>query len=259
MRVDAAPTGDRALGERVAAGGFPEAVSRTDGARRAAWFDSYLGTLLARDVRDLAAVEGLARLPDILRLLAARTGSLQNAAELARSSGLPQTTLKRYLALLEGVFLVARLPAWSSNLGKRLVKSPKLHLLDPGIAAHLRGESTDGPSTPGGALLETFVFAELEKQAAWSRARTRLHHYRSHSGSEVDFVLEDAAGRCVGIEVKSAATVRGSDFAGLEDLARALGDRFVRGALLYRGTEVLPFGPRMTALPVEALWRGTAA
>jgi predicted AAA+ superfamily ATPase len=140
-----------------------------------------------------------------------------------------------------------------------LVKSPKIHLIDSGLAAHLRGElGGDGSQAPSGALLEGFVFAELEKQISWSTVRPRLYHFRSHAGVEVDFVLEDARGRLVGVEVKSAETIGAADFTGLERLAEAVGSRFLRGVVLYRGVETIAFGERLDALPIEALWRGRA-
>jgi hypothetical protein len=260
LRMDAAPKRALDLPARIARGGFPEVLTRKDAERRAAWFESYVSTLLTRDVRDLANVDGITKLPDLLRLLAARASGLLNTAELARASQLSQTTLKRYFTLLEAVFLVARLPAWSTNLGKRMVKSPKLHLLDAGLAAHLRGELGDGDAAPpSGALLEGFVYAELEKQATWSRTRPRLYHFRSHAGVEVDFLLEDARGQCVGIEVKSGASASSDDFRGLEQLAADIGKRFVRGVVLYRGSEAISFGPKLEALPIEALWRAGAA
>jgi predicted AAA+ superfamily ATPase len=214
--------------------------------------------VLQRDVIDLARVEGLTRLPDLLRLLAARGGSLLNVAELSRSAQLPRTTLDRYLALLEGTFLIRRLPAWSPNLGKRLVRSPKVFIEDPGLAAHLLGlERVDemSPASVRGPLLESFVRAEVEALASWSRTRPRVHHFRSHTGIEVDLVLEDARGRCVAIETKATATVGPRDFKGLRWLAEHLGDRFVRGVLLYTGRTTVPAGERSAALPVEALWR----
>jgi predicted AAA+ superfamily ATPase len=121
-----------------------------------------------------------------------------NHAEFSRTLGLPQTTLKRYFALLEAVSLVHRVPAWSANLGKRLVRTSKLYLLDAGLACHLQGltaESWEDANTRRGPLLENFVFSELVKQLGWARTRAKLHHFRSHGGDEVDFLLEDARGR----------------------------------------------------------------
>jgi hypothetical protein len=258
---DAAPpaddtlAGDAGLAQRISRGGFPEVQLRRTAEDRAQWFEDYLGLLLAREVSDLARIEGLRQLPDLARLIAARTAALANDAELSRTAGMPQTTLRRYEVLLEAVYLLARVPAWSSNRGKRLARSPKLFLQDPGLTAHLRGELGGVPvRPPSGPLLEAFVRAELEKQLGWSRVRARLHHFRTHAGAEVDFVLEDAAGRCAGVEVKSAASVRAEDFDGLKRLQELAGEAFVRGVVLHPGRIPLPFGPRLHALPIQALW-----
>lgn len=249
--------GVRNLPARITTGGFPEIVARRGAERRAAWFDSYVATLLQRDVRDLAQIEGLGQLPDLIRLCAARSGSLMNHAEFSRTLGLPQTTLKRYFTLLEAVFLVQRVPAWSANLGKRLVRTPKLYLLDTGLACHLQGftaESWEDANTRRGPLLENFVFSELDKQLGWARTRATLHHYRSHGGDEVDFLLEDARGRIAAIEVKASASVSTSDVAPIRKLSAELGERFVRGVVLYAGREVVPFARNVHALPLSALW-----
>ena len=123
----------------VLAGAYPEVIQRPAGKRRDAWFAAYITALLQRDVRDLANIEGLTDMPRLLSLLASRVGSLLNMSELSRSSGIPNSTLKRYLSLLQATFLFQPLPAWSSNLGKRLIKSPKIHLIDSGLTAHLAG------------------------------------------------------------------------------------------------------------------------
>lgn len=243
--------------ERVARGGYPEPLGRPRPERRRAWVDSYLAAIIERDVRDLANIEGLTQLPRLLNLLAARTASLLNFAELSRSMGLPQSTLKRYLALLEATFLVRRLPPWSSNLGKRLVKSPKIFLNDTGLASGLLAVDAARLGADGvlsGPLLETFVMAELTKQSGWSRTRPRMHHFRTQAGLEVDIVLEDAQGRCVGIEVKAGTAATG-DLRGLKALAEAIGDRFVRGVVLHMGSETVPFARNMHALPINALWQ----
>lgn len=246
------------LPERLAAGGYPEPLERPPGKRRDAWFEAYVTTILQRDIRELSRIEGLAELPRLLGLLAARTANLLNVSELSRASGLPQSTLKRYLGLLEATFLVQKLPAWSSNLGKRLVKSPKIHLVDSGLALHLAGLTAERlAASPGllGPFLETWVVGELRKQAGWADHRVRLHHYRTATGREVDIVLEDRAGSIVGIEVKAAATATRKDFAGLESLAQAAGRHFRRGILLYRGRETVPVTPRLSAVPLNALWQ----
>ena len=243
--------------DRMLRGGYPEVVTRLSPSRRKAWFGSYVTTILQRDVRDLANIEHLRAMPRLLALLAARTASLLNFSELSRSLGLPQSTLKRYMALLETAFLLQPLPAWSANLGKRIVRSPKVVLNDSGLAAHLIGIDKQRLMTDPyltGSLLESFVVTELRKQAGWSRTVPQLFHFRTQTGQEVDIVLEDAAGRVVGIEVKASATVAGNDFKGLRVLKESISGRFLRGIVLYLGSESVTFGPKLSAHPISALW-----
>jgi uncharacterized protein len=252
------PACDRhTLAQRLVAGGFPEAIQRTTARRRTAWFDNYLDAILQRDVHDLARLEQLHEVPNLLELLALRSGNLLNLAELARSSGLPATTLKRYFTLLETLFLVHRLPPWQRNPAKRLVKAPKVFLPDTGLLAHLAGLTEQGiaalPGLPG-SLVETFVLGELLKHLAFSDQRLMLWHYRTQSGLEVDFVLESPAGAVTGIEVKASGSIDGKDFNGLRALANDLPQRFQRGIVLYCGREIVPFAANLFAIPLSMWW-----
>ena len=246
----------------VLAGAYPEILRRPAGKRRNAWFGSYITALLQRDVRDLANIDGLTGMPRLLSLLAARVGGLVNMSELSRSSGIPNSTLKRYLSLLQATFLYQPLPAWSANLGKRLIKSPKIHLIDSGLAAYLAGvtaRSLDRDPIFFGHLLEGFVVGELRKHISWSDNRITLYHYRTTTSREVDILLEDAAGRLMGLEVKASATVARRDFSGLDALSEATGRRFVRGIVLYAGEQIVAFGKHYAAMPVNALWHMTGS
>ena len=257
-KVQAGSDDRSGLVARMLAGGYPAVLKRSDSDRRRAWFGSYITTILQRDVRDLANIEGLTALPRLLALLAARSGSLSNFAELSRSLGIPQTTLKRYLTLLETTFLVQFLPAWSANLGKRMVKSPKIVLNDMGLIAYLLGLNEQRLELDPmllGPLFESFVIMELRKQATWSRVHPQAFHFRTQAGQEVDLVLEDAAGNLVAIEAKASGTVSGRDFRGLQALAGLAGQRLRRGIVLYTGASSVPFGPNFHAVPVSALWQ----
>jgi hypothetical protein len=245
------------LVERALRGGFPEAVVRRDPERRRAWFRSYVMTMLERDVRNLAQIEGLTDLPRLLTVLAARSTSLLNIAELSRSVGLPHTTLTRYVTLLEHAFLVRRVPAWAGSCARRVVKTARVWIPDTGLMGQLAGLTPArlaAEPTALGPLLETFVAGELVKQLGWSRTQVDLFHFRTHGGREVDLVLEADGGRLVGVEVKSAATVGAADLKGLEALREVAGRRFHRGVVLYTGRETLPLGSNLWALPVNALW-----
>jgi predicted AAA+ superfamily ATPase len=250
------------LTERIANGGYPEVLTRKDTARRQAWFGSYITTILERDVRDLANVTGLRDLPRLLRLAASRAMSLLNFADLSRDAAMPQTTLQRYWALFEATFLVRSLPPWHTNLGLRLVKTPKVLLGDTGLLCHLLGLDAarlQADDLMTGAALECLVASELTKQISWSETRPGLFHYRTHTQQEVDFVLEDARERLVGIEVKKTASPASSDFKGLRHLSEQTGKKFLRGILLYTGSTSVAFESNLHALPVSSLWQLEAA
>jgi predicted AAA+ superfamily ATPase len=244
--------------ERMARGGYPEVVHRSQVSRRRAWWEAYLQTMLERDVRDLADIAGLQELPHLLRILAARVGGLQNFAEVGRVVGMSSSTLIRYVALLKALYLHIEIPAWHRNLEKRLIKAPKTYLNDSGLVCHLRGvdaKALAGDRNRAGAVLENFVAMELMKQITWSDTRPTLHHYRDVSGNEVDFVFESPDGRIVGIEIKCASDIGKNDCRGLEDLARVVGKDFVRGVILYTGFQRLSFGKNLLALPIATLWQ----
>jgi len=253
------PCARDALVTRLLAGGFPDAVTRTSARRRDAWFDAYVQAVLQRDVRELANIEQLTEIPNLLALLATRSGTLLNLAELSRTAAIAQTTLKRYFALLEMLFLVVRVPSWERNAGKRLVKAPKVFLPDSGLLNYLMGTTAESlsakPGLPGG-MVETFVLAELLKHLAFSEARLSLWHYRTQTNIEVDFILENRLGQITGIEVKASATVDGKDFKGLRHLQETEGAIFQRGIVLYAGREVVPFGENLWALPLSVWWAG---
>lgn len=242
--------------ERVTRGGYPEAIRRSD-RRRSAFFESYLSTLIERDVAELSAIERRGELRRLLGLLAGRSGGLLVPGRLSEQSGIARTTLRRYLELLSAVFLIKEIPAWSGGRTQRAVGTPKLAYVDTGIACHLLGQDAARLGEPGGAagpMVESFVLMELARQLGWNDERVRLHHFRNRDGIEVDGVLESADGRVVGVEVKAGATVRAEDLSGLRHLADRLGDRFVAGFVLYTGQQTLPFGPKLRALPLDALW-----
>jgi uncharacterized protein len=247
----------RDLARRVLAGGYPPAVARTSGTRRAAWYRSYLDSIVQRDVRDLARIASLDVLPRLLQTAAAQTACLFNASALAAPFQLSLPTIRDYLALLESVFLIERLAPWHTNRLSRLVKTPKLHLGDSGLAATLLDADSDSfarDPTLLGQLVETFVFQELNRQASWRDDAPRFFHFRDRDGVEVDIVIERGARAVAGVEVKAGATVTESDFRGLRKLQHAAGARFARGVVLYDGETALSFGDRLQAVPIRLLW-----
>ena len=256
---------DRAmLADTLLMGGFPEVVARSTQRRRAAWLEAYVETVLQRDVRDLAQLDQLSELPHLLELLAARSGGQLNLAELSRSTRLPQTTLRRYFALLQTLFLVHLVPAWARNPGKRLVKTPKVFVPDTGLLClltHLDKSRVAAGAAPGlpGGLVETYVAAQLQQHLAFSSRGLTLWHYRTQAGVEVDFLLEDRAGRLTGIEVKASASVDASDFKGLRHLQDSEPEAFQRGIVLYGGRERVAFSERLVAVPLSWWWSPAVA
>ena len=206
---------------------------------------------------DVARIEQLSALPRLLRVLAEQAGGLVNYSSFGSALGMNHVTTQKYVGVFDSLFLIRVLPPWSTNALKRLVRSPKLHFLDAGLLAALRGLSPDRlrqDRTPLGPLLESFVFGELLKLSSWADDRYEFSHFRDKERNEVDIVLEDGRGRIVGIEVKASASVSGRDFSGLRRLATACGDRFVLGLVLYDHDRSVPFGDRMAAAPVSTLW-----
>jgi predicted AAA+ superfamily ATPase len=242
--------------DRIITGGYPEIVNRSQ-QRRGQWFKSYLTTITQSVIRDISAVEHLAEIPKLLQLCATRTGNELNVSAVANDLGLPGRTVDGYLAVLAQAFLIERIPAWSTNLSKKVIRRPKLVMTDTGLAAHLiraSGSTTDRVGGPFGQLLETFVANEIRKQLTWSTETPSLWHFRDRDGAEVDLVLEHPDGRVVGIEVKATSTPSSADLRGLHFLADRLGDRFHFGVLLHTAPEATRFGPNIAALPVSALW-----
>jgi uncharacterized protein len=242
--------------ELAVVGGFPEAIRRTP-RRRAAFFASYLSTLIERDVLEVSSIERQSDMFRLLSLLAGRVSGLLVPSTVAGQVGIPRTTLVRYLELLSTVFLIKPIPAWSSGQTTRAIGTPKLAFVDSGIVCHLIGQDAarlDEPDGASGPVLENFVVMELARQLTWAEERARLYHYRTKDKLEVDAVIEAPDGRVVAVEVKAGATIRTEDLAGLRSLASHLGDKFVAGYVLYTGQQTLSYGGKIKALPMDALW-----
>jgi len=247
----------RQLVDAVLTGGYPEMLRRKQPERRRAWARDYVRAIVQRDVRDIADVEKLAQMPRLLQVLTHYSGQLTNFTEIGGQVGFDDKTTRKYIGIMEQLYLVRRVEPWFRNQLKRLVKTPKLHFLDSGLLAALLAVTPERirlDRTIFGSLLETFVFTELLKQIAWAGNACALYHYRDKDQNEVDFVVEDDAGSVVGIEVKASATVTSSDFKGLRKLADGCGAAFKAGIVLYDGERQSPFGERLFAAPLSCLW-----
>lgn len=245
-----------ALAERVAVGGYPAALARATARRSKAWYRDYADTLIQRDIRDLARISALDALPRLLAMAAGQTACLVNVSGLAAPFQISRQTVREYLTLLSRVFLVDELLPWYNNRMKRLIKTPKLHIGDTGLACALLGMDAKAlwqDRALFGRLLETFVYQELRRHAGWQEETITFSHFRDKDKMEVDVVLE-SGGRVSGVEVKAGSTVTIDDFKGLHRLRDAARKQFAAGVVLYDGEAVVGFGNNMYAVPICSLW-----
>ena len=253
------PFGRLATAEAVVRGGYPDAALMDSERMRRQWLLDYGRTLISRDLTDLSRVQRSADLPRLLSVLAASTANELNVSALASAFSIPQQTARAYLALLETIYVFHQLPAWSGSATARARRRPKLHLVDSGLAAAVRGVGSNDLAHPDrgaifGPLLETFVVAELAKQLSWSDIPMSLLHYRDSQHREVDVIVETGDGRIIGIEIKAAVDVTDHDARHLAYLRDQMGERFVHGLVLHPGDRVTSLGDRLTAAPLSMLW-----
>jgi len=248
------PQSSNLLLDSLLQGGYPELQRIHTQRGRNLWFSSYVSTYIERDVRDIGELRHIDRFIHLLNILAPRSATLLNKAELSRTAGIEQKTLTNYLSLLEMVFQIKRIQPYSANLGKRFVKSPKLFFTDSGVLCHLLGlnsKETLRNSSHYGAILETFVFTELLKAVQYSESPTRLWHYRTSDQHEIDLLIE-RDGKVIPVEIKAAKTVRKKDFKHIEDL-QSRNSTVKNGVIFYQGEQLVPFGKNY-AMPIPMLF-----
>jgi uncharacterized protein len=253
------PVGRGAYADLVVRGGFPEAV-RADSGRRQRFFRGYVDSILGRDVGEMGTVRDIETAGRVLRLSAARSAALANQSAIGRELGIDHKTVGNHLRSLEQLFLLVRLPAWHANLGHRVVRTAKLHIADTGLLCSTIGvdaERLTKDGTLAGGIFETFAVTEIIRQASYGDLAQELsfHHYRDQPGNEVDLILERPGGEIVGIEIKASASPRPRDARGLKLLRDKLGSRFKRGFVLHLGATSIPFGERISAVPLATLWQ----
>lgn len=253
--IEDAPVGRDAFASILAEGGYPEARRRKD-QRRTRWFRNYVDTILDRDLRELSDAIKLDEMPRLLRLLASQAANLLSYRAVARRLDLHHDTVKGYVALLEQMFLVRRLPAWRPGIGAREVATPKIYLVDTGLLVQLLGSDErrireDDQVT--GKALENFVATELLKHLEWAETPARLHHYQRHE-TDIDLVFEASDGSLAAIEVKAAATVSERDVRRMRELRDKRSEHFRAGVVLCSRAETAPLGDRIWAVPISGLW-----
>jgi hypothetical protein len=238
---------------QILSGGYPEMLKRANTARRQAWTRTYIKTLIERDIKEIIEIEHHIKVPQLLNITAQLSGQLVNMSHIGGLVGLSSKTVDKYLGVLEKIFLVRRLPAWSVNELSRLIKTPKLHFIDAGLQSTLTRLNSKLLLTDRrrlGATLETWVYSELLKILSIETDAWFLSHFRDKDQNEVDFVLESASREIIGIKVKAASSVIKKDFTGLRKLREIAGTRFITGIVLYSGEYVLPFGEGLWAVPL---------
>ena len=236
-------------------GGFPSVFKLPAGRRRTNWYRNYVDTILKRDIMDISKARSIEIIPKLLMLSSAHTAQLVNFTALSKAFQASRSTIVDYISLLEQMFFLTKLPPWHTSRFRRLIKTPKIHLNDTGLACAILGvnaESLKRNRPLLGQLLETFVFQELCRQASYSKYHHNFFYYRDKKGAEVDIVIERDYS-IVGIEVKASATVNIGDFKGLLTLKKATGKRFVCGVVLYDGEMTLSFGNQLYAVPLNTL------
>lgn len=244
------------LYKKILRGGYPS-VQGLDEEGYEAWIRNYINLLLKRDIKDLANIEKLTELPNLLNILASRSSGLLNVAEISRESKINIKTLHRYIALLETIFLVNMQRSWSANITQRFVKSPKLYMVDSGLLSYLLDMNIHkalNNSTHMGKIVENFVVGELKKQATWNKTIVQLYHCRTATHEEVDIILENRSGEIIGIEIKSNEKISSDDFKGLRYLQDKVKDKFVAGIVLSPSATQVSFGKDLYTMPINALW-----
>ena len=235
-------------------GGYPELVAHP-GRDIGLWHAAYVQTYLERDVRTLRNVGNLSQFQSFLRLLAARSAQLLSLTDLARDLGTAVNTIKAWLSVLEATYQVIVLRPYFANVGKRLVKTPKVYFTDVGTLCYLTGlkdpeHAASGPM--GGPIMETAVLAEIVKALTHRGIDPRVYFWRTSAGAEVDIVVE-ADGKLVPIEVKLSATPRPAMAASIETFRGDFGKSALPGYVIHAGDIRLPLGAGVTALPFSEL------
>ncbi|MFT3889239.1 MAG: ATP-binding protein [Arachnia sp.] len=247
--------------DRITRGGMPLALAQLDPMARGRWFAGHVRQSLLRDAGQLRQLGRAAVLPKLLTRAVGQTGGLLNIAKAGETLEISRTTATAYLELLESLFLVSMLPAWGTTVSSRSIETPKIHVVDSGIGAHVlrlsrpkleRGDPS--ALTEFGHLVESFVVQEILRQASWLNDVISSGHWRTRDGEEVDLVLERHDGAVLGFEIKAGDTITSKQMSGLRKLRDRLGSAFIAGIAFHFGSRGYPVEDRIHSLPIERLW-----
>lgn len=231
--------------ELVIRGGYPEIIDYKRSFRDD-WFEAYISSRIQKDILELKniSLSKLHTIKSLLQLLATYDAELLNYNTIAKKLQIANKTVLSYVELLEAMYIVKIVPSYHVNSSLKVIKSPKIHFIDTGLASyllHVDGENLlthkDGSY---GSLIENFVYSELLKEATYSENSVSIYHFRNLRKHEVDLVLENRNGQIVGVEVKAKASIKKSDLKGMIELAKASKERFLRGIVFYGGDEIVP-------------------
>lgn len=245
------------LMSKILSGGFPEPLSRKNRERRSVWYQQYIKSIVQKDIKDLGRLEHIGVMPKLIRLLANQSGQLVNYTEVANKLGISRQTVSQYTSLLEQLYIFEHLPAWHINENKRLVKTPKIHIVDSGLLCALRCLTEENlviDSHLFGYLLENYVVNEIRRLATWCDDTIEFSFYRDKDKVEIDLILENYVGNFIAIEIKASATVTSSDFQGLRKFQNLVGKKFEMGFILYDGDHTSQHGDKLYSVPIGCLW-----
>ncbi len=227
-------------------GGYPEVYELPQKAKKA-WFEFYIKSRITKDIATIENVnlDKVSHLDKLLKVLVSQVASLVNYSNVANSIELADKTVRKYIQLLEALYIIKLVPAYSNNQLKRVIKKPKVHFIDSGLASFLLNvdvkASMEGKNKHLGNLVETFVYSELIKHQSYSEESVEIYHFRDAYDKEVDFVIESSSGDIVALEIKSGSSIKKEQFKGLLALAKTIKVKNFKGIVLYGGDMILPF------------------
>ena len=242
-------------------GGYPEVYELPIKAKKA-WYDFYIKARITKDIANIenVQVDTLSHLAKLLKVLAGQVSSLVNYTSIAKSIGITDKTVAKYVKILEALYIIKLVPSYSNNILKQVIKSPKVHFIDSGLASFLLNASVEssmlGKNEHLGNLVETFVYTELIKHQANSNVDVEIYHFRDTAQKEVDFILESSSGDIVAIEIKSGSNIKSEHFKGLLALARNMKNENFKAIVFYGGDKVLPYKVeefQFWAIPLKVL------
>lgn len=245
------------LQNKILSGGFPEPLARKTQERRFVWFQQYINSIIQKDMRDLGKIEHIDVMPKLVRLLANQVGQLVNYTEIANKIGIARQTVSQYVSLLEQLYIFEHIPAWHKNENKRLVKTPKAHIVDTGLLCSLRritNERILNDNQLFGHLLESYVINEIKRLATWQDDSIEYSYYRDKDKVEIDLILENYEGNFIAIEIKASATITSADFQGLRKFQNIVGKQFAMGIILYDGDHMTQHSDKLYSVPIGCLW-----